>query len=101
MPRVAVRALRLEDSAGLTENYNALREVLYKKNFDVLKCDKVIYRLNEGELVYLYWELVYTKVHAVNVKTNVYVMKQKLVKEFMDRRYKRGRYSNGKKNKDS
>ena len=99
MPRVVVRALRLEDSAGLTENYNALREVLYKKNFDVLKCDKIIYQLKESELVYLYWELVHTKVSAVNVKTNVYVMKQKLLKNFMDRKYKRGRY--GKKNKNS
>ena len=95
--RKVVRALRVGDSDNLSDNYWALHEVLYERNFDVFAQDKVITALSENELVYLYWELVHTKIHAVFVRTNVRVLRWMLLNEFMDRKYKRGKY--GKKNK--
>lgn len=93
MPRRVVRALRLEDGYELTDNYHRLRSILYDKNFEVNRSD--LYCLKEKELVYLYWELVHTRVYSPKVKENIKLYREYLIDEFMNRKYKRGRYKNG------
>lgn len=93
MPRRAVRALRVGDSENLSSNYWKLRDILWDRNFKVDDYFDTIYSLEEHELVYLYWELVYTKSLSPLIKMNVRVFKDYLVDEFMNRKYKRGRYS--------
>ncbi len=93
MPRRAVRALAVGDTDCLSENFWLLHSVLYDKDFEVDGNFEVIYSLTESELVYLYWELVHTRVHSKLIKMNVRVFKEYLVDEFMNRKYKRGRYS--------
>lgn len=97
MPRRAVRALQLGDSDNLSENYWKLHNGLYDKRFDVTECSETVYSLREEELVYLYWELVYSKTpQAKWVKLNSLYLREMLTDEFMNRKYKRGRYKSGK-----
>ena len=95
MPRRCVRALQLGDSDNLSENYLILKNGIYNKRFDVTESDETIWALQEPELVYLYWELVYSKPQAKWIKLNSVYLKELLTDEFMDRKYKRGRYKNG------
>ena len=96
MPRRCVRALKLHDTDTLSDTYWTLHSILYDKNFKVDANFDNIYSLTESELVYLYWELVYTKVLSPLIKMNVRVFKEYLIDEFMNRKYKRGRYSEKK-----
>lgn len=97
MPRRVVRALRLGDSENLSDNYWTLHSVLNNRNFDIEKNVDVIYELLENELVFLYWELVHTRVYSPYVKKNIKIFKEYLIDEFMNRKYKRGRYKDNEK----
>lgn len=96
MPRRKVRALRVGDSTNLSPAYWKLRDIIWDRNFKVDDNFEAIYSLEEHELVYLYWELVYTKELSPLIKMNIRIFKEYLVDEFMDRKYKRGRYSEKK-----
>lgn len=96
MPRRCVRALQLGDSDNLSDDYWALHTILYDLKFKVDKNFKHIYALSESELVYLYWELVHSRITHPLIKMNVRVFREYLVDEFMNRKYKRGRYKDGK-----
>lgn len=93
MPRRKMRALVVGDAECLSDNFWLLHSVLYDKDFNVDGNFDTIYKLTEGELVYLYWELVHTNVISKLIKMNVRVFKEYLVDEYMNRKYKRGRYS--------
>ena len=95
MPRRVVRALRLGDSDNLSDTYWTIHNGIYDKKFDVTDIDELIIRLDESELVYLYWELVHSKMNANWVKLNSLYVREQLIDEFMNRKYKRGRYKNG------
>lgn len=95
MPRRVVRALQLGDSDNLSDNYWTLRNGIYDKKFDVTDTEELITALSESELVYLYWELKYAKYTTNWAKLNAYFLREQLTDEFMNRKYKRGRYKNG------
>lgn len=92
MPRRCVRALRIGDSDTLSDDYWALHKIFNDNYFKVDGNFEHIYALSEGELVFLYWELVHTRVSSPLVKMNIRVFKEYLIDEFMNRKYKRGRY---------
>lgn len=95
MPRRVVRALRLGDSDNLSDSYWKLHNGITDKRFDVTKTEELINALNEPELVYLYWELAYSRAKTNWTKLNTMYLKEKLTDEFMNRKYKRGKYKNG------
>lgn len=95
MPRRCVRALKLGDSDNLSDNYWKLHNGVFDKRFDITDIEKFITALSESELVYLYWEMEYTKNKANWTKLNALYLKEQLLDEFMNRKYKRGRYKNG------
>lgn len=95
MPRRCMRALELGDSDNLSDNYWKLHNGVFDKRFDVMKTEELITALSESELVYLYHEMQYSDKRANWTKLNIWYLRERLLDEFMNRKYKRGRYRNG------
>lgn len=95
MPRRCVRALQLGDSDNLSDNYWKLHNGIYDRKFDVTDTEELITALSESEVVYLYYEMKYISKKTNWTKLNALFLEQQLLDEFMNRKYKRGKYRNG------
>ena len=96
MPRRTVRQLRGGETEHLTQNYWAIKGITLSNDstdedlYDA-KC-KYLPLFNEDELAYSYWEFVHLFTRSKQTKERVRLMREYILTEFMDRKYKRNAY---------